>query len=55
MAATIVGAIDLDAAHAHLAHVAEGDLLGSRCEHFANSTSLALSSFIARRLALAGQ
>src|SRR5262249_34364860 len=27
MAATVVGAIDQDTAHAHLAHVAKGDLL----------------------------
>jgi hypothetical protein len=30
----VVGAIDQDATHAHLvAHLAEGDFLGSRCEH----------------------
>jgi hypothetical protein len=34
MAATIVGAIDQDAAHAHLAHLAEGDFLRTRCEHY---------------------
>jgi hypothetical protein len=34
MAAMVVGAIDKDAAHAHVAQLAEGDFLGSRCEHY---------------------
>jgi hypothetical protein len=35
MAATILGAIDKDAVHAHIAtHLAEGDLLGSHDELF---------------------
>jgi hypothetical protein len=34
MAAVLVRAIDQDTAHAHLAHVAEGDFLRSGCEHY---------------------
>jgi hypothetical protein len=34
MAAMVIGAVDRDATHAHLAHSAEGDFLGSRCEHY---------------------
>jgi hypothetical protein len=34
MAAFLVGAVDQDATHAHLvAHFAERDFLGPRCEH----------------------
>jgi hypothetical protein len=38
VAATVVGAVDQDATHAHIvAHLAEGDFLGSRCEHYFDS------------------
>ena len=38
MAAMVVRAVDEDAVHAHVvAHLAEGDFLGSRCEYYFDS------------------
>jgi hypothetical protein len=37
MAAMVVGAVDQHATHAHVAHLAEGDFLGARCEHYFDS------------------
>jgi hypothetical protein len=45
MAAAVVGAVDQDAAHADLAHVAEGDFLGSRCEHYFDFAFSPISTF----------
>jgi hypothetical protein len=48
MAATVVGAIDKDAAHAHIiAHLAEGDLLGPHA-------AIKATAQVARKLSIHG-
>jgi hypothetical protein len=42
MGTAIVSAVDEHATHTHLAHFAERDFLGSRCEHYSDSALFVL-------------